>query len=179
MTTEIVKFEFNNQEVDFEQNDQNLMINATQMGKIFGKLPKDFLINETTKSFIDECLKKGNSPFLSVEKEEDLVISKQKSGTWMHRVLALKFAAWLDPAFELWVYTTIDDFLFGRYRRMEESIRLTAARKNRIEELKNELRSNNDSRFVELERLELEDRQSAYIRGKEIKNQLELFREAK
>jgi len=179
MTTEIVKFEFNNQEVDFEQNDQNLMINATQMAKIFGEQVNHFMENDGTKKFIFECLKNRNSGFLGVEKEEDLVISKQKSGTWMHRVLALKFAAWLDPAFELWVYTTIDDLLFGRYRRMEESIRLAAARKNRIEELKNELRSNNDSRFAELERLELEDRQSAYSRGKEIKNQLELFMGAK
>lgn len=176
MNTEIVKFEFNNQEVDFEQNEQTLMVNATQMAKIFGKQVNEFLSNDGTKSFLIECLKNGNSRFLGVEKEEDLVISKQKSGTWMHRVLALKFAAWLDPAFELWVYSTIDDLLFGRYRRMEESLKMAAARKNRIEELKNELRANEGSMFAELERLELEERQSAYVRSKEIKNQLELFR---
>jgi hypothetical protein len=174
MTTEIVKFEFNNQEVDFEQNDQTLMVNATQMGKIFGKLPKDFLINENTKSFIDECLKKGNSPFLGVEKEEDLVTSKQKSGTWMHRILALKFAAWLDPAFELWVYSTIDELLFGRYRKIEESLRLSAQRRNRMDQLKEELRG--DDKFMELERLELEERQQIATRRKQNINQLELFR---
>lgn len=174
MTTEIVKFEFNNQEVDFEQNDQTLMVNATQMGKIFGKLPKDFLINENTKSFIDECLKKGNSPFLGVEKEEDLVTSKQKSGTWMHRILALKFAAWLDPAFELWVYSTIDELLFGRYRKIEESLRLSAQRRNRMDQLKEKLRQ--DDKFMELERLELEERQQIATRRKQNINQLELFR---
>jgi len=43
---------------------------------------------------------------LNIESKEDLIISKQKSGTWMHRVLALNFAAWLEPAFDLWVYAT-------------------------------------------------------------------------
>jgi hypothetical protein len=39
----------------------------------------------------------------------------------MHRILALKFAAWLDPAFELWVYTTIDKIIFGNYREIKEA----------------------------------------------------------
>jgi hypothetical protein len=36
----------------------------------------------------------------------------------MHRVLALKFAAWLDPDFEVWVYSTIDTILFGHYKEL-------------------------------------------------------------
>ncbi|MEI6143742.1 MAG: KilA-N domain-containing protein [Mariniphaga sp.] len=174
MTTEIVKFEFNNQEVDFEQNDQTLMVNATQMAKIFGKLVAHFMANDSTKNFISACLNNRNSDYLNVKTEEDLISSTQKSGTWMHRVLALKFAAWLDPDFEVWVYSTIDELLFGRFRRIEESLRLSAARKNRIDLLRDELRS--EERYAELERLELEERQSAYSRGKENKNQLELFR---
>jgi len=39
----------------------------------------------------------------------------------MHRVLALKFAAWLDPAFELWVFTTIDTIILGHYKAMREA----------------------------------------------------------
>ena len=35
MQPEIMKFEFNQQEVDFEQTNENLMVNATQMSKIF------------------------------------------------------------------------------------------------------------------------------------------------
>lgn len=46
------------------------------------------------------------------------MITKGRSGTWMHRVLALKFAAWLDPEFELWVYCTIDKLMFGDLRNM-------------------------------------------------------------
>jgi hypothetical protein len=43
----------------------------------------------------------------------------------MHRVLALKFAAWLSPDFELWVYTTIDKLLFGKYVEREKSLERT------------------------------------------------------
>jgi hypothetical protein len=38
----------------------------------------------------------------------------------MHRVLALKFAAWLDPKFELWTFTTIDKILNEYYRNQRE-----------------------------------------------------------
>ena len=116
MTTQILKY--NDQEVEFEFNKQNVMVNATEMAKIFGKEVAHFMENESTKKFITASLKTRNSEFLSeekngkfrflnVEKEEDLYSSKQKSGTFMHRILALKFAAWLDPAFELWVYATM------------------------------------------------------------------------
>lgn len=33
--------------------------------------------------------------------------SEGLQGTWVHERLALKFAAWLSPKFELWVYDTI------------------------------------------------------------------------
>jgi hypothetical protein len=116
---------------------ENVMVNATQMGKIFNKLPKDFLKNDETKAFIQECLKKENSPYLSIKKESDLVISRQKSGTWMHRILALKFAAWLNPAFELWVYTQIEELLFGFSRDHDLSIKRTILLQHELRELEN------------------------------------------
>jgi phage regulator Rha-like protein len=173
MQTDIMKFEFNQHEVDFEQTNEKLMVNATQMAKIFDKQVVAFLRNDDTKNFIEECLKSENSHFLGIEKEEDLVISVQKSGTWMHRILALKFAAWLNPAFELWVYSTIDELLFGRYRRMEENLKKTAKIKSKMELLRERLIDNDD--FQELERLELEYKQTVYQRRAENHNQLELL----
>jgi len=172
METQI--FSFNGKAIEFSFEKTNVMVNATEMGKIYDKLPKDFLKNEDTQKFISECLKKENSPFLNVEKEEDLIISAQKTGTFMHRVLALKFAAWLNPAFELWVYKTIDYILFDHYKKVEESLRQSAIRKNRMDEIREKLRTNTE--FIELEQLELSERQAAYNRGKQNKNQLELFR---
>jgi len=119
---ETVKFVYNNTQVDFlPVGNDSLMINATQMAKVFNKDIRDFMILKQTKDFINACLKTGNSRFLEVKNEEDLYVSKQKTGTWMHRILALKFAAWLDPYFEVWVYTTIDKIIFGNYRQIKEA----------------------------------------------------------
>jgi hypothetical protein len=133
MNTQILKY--NDQEVEFEFNKQNVMVNATEMAKIFGKQVNHFMDTDGTRKFIDACLKFNsrkngnseykNSPFFGIEKEDDLIISNQKSGTWMHRILALKFAAWLNPAFELWVYATIENLLFGRHVKREQSFEKT------------------------------------------------------
>lgn len=119
MECKVKKFTYNGSMVEFEIKNENVKVNATEMAKIFGKQVEVFMRSGTTKNFIDECLKSENSRFLGIEKEEDLVVSKQRSGTWMHRVLALKFAAWLNPAFELWVYRTIDDLLFNNKLRQK------------------------------------------------------------
>jgi hypothetical protein len=121
MKTEICVF--NGNKVSFETGkENNMMVNATEMAKIFGKQPHEFISNEGTRRFICAALKNGNSRFLGVEKEEDLFVSKQCSGTWMHRVLALKFAAWLNPDFEVWVYSVIDELLFGKHIKREQSL---------------------------------------------------------
>jgi hypothetical protein len=109
-------------EVEFEPTgSDNVMVNATQMAKIFGKQVNEFTSNENTKAFILECLKNGNSRYLDVKNESDLVVSKQKSGTWMHRILALKFAAWIDSSFEVWVYITIDKILNQSYKEERDA----------------------------------------------------------
>ena len=161
--------------VEFTVKNGHIMVNATQMAKIFNKKVEAFIRNDNTEDFICACLKSENSRFLAIKSETELIVSKQKSGTWMHRILALKFAAWLDSDFEVWVYTTIEDILFGRYRELEDSLRQSAMRKNKIDVLKNELR--HDEKFRELERLELEERQAAHRRGRVNRNQLELFKE--
>lgn len=164
----------NNYEIHFKNEGENLMVNATEMARPFEKKVENFTRMDSTKSFIDECLKNANSRFLRIESEYELIRSVQKSGTWMHRVLALKFAAWLSPAFELWVYSTIDEILFGHYREMEKNLRVSADRQDKIEELKHDLRRH--EQFLELEELMAQERRAAYQRGKFNKNQLSLFR---
>lgn len=119
---EIVNFVYNEKEVDFlpTRND-DVMINATQMANIFGRQVEAFTRNESTQKFMNECLKSENSRFLNIKSESDLLDSKQKSGTWMHRILALKFAAWLDPQFELWVFFTIDKIILGHFKDIRDA----------------------------------------------------------
>ncbi len=123
----IVKKTFGGSTIEFEPfiGKNNVMVNATEMAKIFGKKVENFTRIDSTQNFIAECLKNANRRFLEIENEEDLIVSKQKSGTWMHRILALKFAAWLNPAFELWVYSTIEEIMFGFSREQDQSIQRT------------------------------------------------------
>lgn len=158
----IIQKQFNGIEVEFEplMKNKNVMVNATQMAKVFGKYTKDFMILGTTQNFILECLKTENSRFLGIETEEDLIFSKQKSGTWMHRVLALKFAAWLNPAFELWVYRIIDEILFGALLETEDSIEKTVSLQIEINSLmRKEKKTGEDfDRFLELKKEQSKER---------------------
>jgi hypothetical protein len=151
-----VEFIYQDTEIHFLLgNEKNVMVNATEMGNIFGKLSKDFLKNETTKAFIKECLKKENSPFLGIEKEEDLYVSKQKSGTYFHRILALKFAGWLDPSFELWVYSKIEEVLFGKAKAVGNKISEAELKKEKIKKLIKEAReSGNETAIAILDSLD-------------------------
>lgn len=135
-----IKFIYENIEIDFQTlSNDNLMVNATQMAKIFNKDVFQFTRIEDTKSFINACLKPQNCGLLAINNEEDLIISKQKSGTWMHRVLALKFASWLDSNFEVWVYSTIDKILLGHYRELKEATADKIKAQQQLENKKNEL----------------------------------------
>lgn len=172
---EIMKFEYEGVPVEFEPTRTDVMVNATQMAKIFGKQVNEFLSNDKTQAFMRACLNNGNSRYLGVEVESDLVVSKQKSGTWMHRILALKFAAWLDPYFEVWVYQVIDELLFGAAKRLHESIIESAKRRARIEELRSQL--NEGDRYLELFTLENEEKRLTKRRAIDSSRQLNMFKE--
>jgi hypothetical protein len=137
---EVVHFIYQGKEVDFlPSGNENLMVNATQMAKLFGKDLFQFTKSDNTKEFIKACLKPANAGLLGVKTEEDLIISRQKSGTWMHRILALKFAAWLDPEFEVWVFTTIDKIILGHYKEIKEATTAKFLAERALEAKKQEL----------------------------------------
>ena len=168
-------FMYGDTEIEFTLEGKNgVMINATQMAKVFNKRIDVFLKTEPTKEFINALEfppQGGNSESLS---KEEIIVTNHRHGTFMHRILALKFAAWLDPHFEVWVYRTINDLLFNHYQKLEDSLKESAKRKNQIEKLQEEL--NQDPRFLELEMLKLRERQATYARSKMNVSQLELFR---
>jgi len=121
MNSQLMTFEYEANDVEFyTEKNGVVMVNATQMAKIYNKRIDFFLKSENTKSFI-KVLEftpfGGNSDLL---KPEEILKTKGKSGTWMHRILALKFAAWLDPRFELWVFSTIDKILVGDFGEIKE-----------------------------------------------------------
>jgi len=119
---EVINFIYNGTPVDFETTgNANLMVNATQMAKIFGKRVDVFLKSDHAKEFINvlELTPFGDS--LVPLKREQIIQTKNGVNTFFNRILALKFAAWLEPKFELWVFATIDKIILGSYKELKEA----------------------------------------------------------
>ena len=112
-------FEKNDSEykISFETKDGSLMVNATQMGKAFGEnhKPQKFLRTKGVKAFINELkkeIKKNGADMSLTYLPEPFIINDNTvkpslRGTWMHEKLALKYAEWLSPSFNLWVINQI------------------------------------------------------------------------
>jgi hypothetical protein len=77
------------------------MVNATQMAKPFGKQPRDFMKADHAQRFTEVLAAKLNVLPTDLVR---IVNGGKGYGTWMHQKLALKFASWLNPEFELCVY---------------------------------------------------------------------------
>jgi len=116
-----VKFIYNDRSIEFLQGNSSIMVNATQMAKVFNKRIDFFLKSENTKAFIRALKFPPNGGNLKPLDDEQILKTRGRSGTFMHRILALKFAAWLDPKFELWVYSTIDKILFAQFQEIKDA----------------------------------------------------------
>lgn len=108
----IEKFESNLVAFDFE----NETVNATDMIKAFPeKKMNNFLRNQQTKDFIDVL--KSNTRISVI-----LAKTGNTGGTWMHKLLAYKFASWLSPQFELFVYQTFDKAINERLKQQQRQL---------------------------------------------------------
>lgn len=136
----------------------NIMVNATEMAKIFNKRTDVFLKTDATKEYIevlktlpkDEKLWPLFPPFggnndenrlknvqlfdlfppngvnnfdgeVELLQDNDIKYTSKRGGTMMHHLLAIEFAAWLDPSFKLFINIFIDYLLFGHYKRHWEA----------------------------------------------------------
>lgn len=110
----IIKFKYEDHPISFEFEDGNKMINATEMAKPFRKLVGHFLALKGSKDYILLLESRYRDSDNGVNKEVLRVVqggTPELQGTWMDEKLALKFAAWLSPEFELWVYDKIEELL--------------------------------------------------------------------
>lgn len=86
------------------------MVNATQLAKIYGKRPNDYLSLPATNQLINAITRKYGIS------ENQLVISKAGSshnggGTWMHRLIVVDFCQWLDIDLKLWCTEKLDELM--------------------------------------------------------------------
>ena len=158
----------------------NIMINATQMAKIFGKKTEVFLKTDHAKEYIELLEKTIENEIILPPNggriKPKVVENRGRNGVFFERRLALKFAAWLDVEFELWVYSTIDNILFGNYKKHWEAHTLQEEAKERMLLLKEQMLTNPTAEMV-LEYFEQERIINATNteKRKAIKDQIHLF----
>lgn len=184
----LLEFQFGNQVVEFDISGTDVLVNATEMARIYGKVPYDFLKQEGTKRFIEELkasflenrsdLKSERDAGNALLGDENIVRTDRggddRGATWMHRQLALKFAAWLDPKFEVWIFRTIDQLIYEHTRRTTDELKEKAKLMDRKAELIQELQAN--GLFQEYSLIEFKLRQISNRVGKLNTSQIDMFR---
>jgi len=101
-------FQYDGSPVSFKKSNR-VMVNATEMAKPFGKLPKDWLSNKSTKEFLSTL--SAVRGIILTDLVEIIQGGNDKQGTWMHEDVALEFARWLSPSFAIWCNDRIKELL--------------------------------------------------------------------
>lgn len=104
-------FDYKGSKISFA-NGKNVMVNATEMGKKFGKRVTDWMDNQYSKEYIQELTEVRKS--VSADFQAVRIVkggNPELQGTWMHEDVALEFARWLSPAFAIWCNDRIKELL--------------------------------------------------------------------
>ena len=116
MNNEIISFNYNGAVIPFALTGNDVMINATEMAKPFRKRIADWKRLPSTQEYLNALFKVGFSHL------DQLIISEwggsnsgSGRGTWMHRLVAIEFARWLNPEFSIWCNQKIDEIINQGY----------------------------------------------------------------
>lgn len=111
MNTNLNVFEYEGNQITFNLNDGDVMINLTEVAKAFPNKNLSEIVNsQDVKEYIEELSKIENSIFT------DYLIVRKGSphlggGTWAHRRVALRVAQKLSARFAIWVDEKIETLL--------------------------------------------------------------------
>ena len=108
LTNSIQIYQYNGSPVTFQKGD-NVMVNATEMAKPFGKLVADWTRQKSTEEFLTQLSAVRGIPISALI--QSVKGGNGIQGTWMHEDVALEFARWLSPAFSIWCNDHIKELL--------------------------------------------------------------------
>jgi len=195
----ILEFIYKENTISFNPTgNDDVMVNATEMAKAFGKRIDVFLKAEHVQEFIDalieslnedlELLKIGDDSDLKSTDEfppnggnsepitrDQIIQTRGQNGTWMHRFLALEFAGWLDARFKVWVWKKIDKIILGHYREVKAATYEKLAAEKAVELKRKQLLKNNPE-FVEFLALEGKLTETEKKRLKALKSSMDQFK---
>lgn len=101
-------FNYNGSDISFNKGDE-VMVNATEMAKVFGKNVGDWLRLKTTSEFAEALSTDMQIPISALI--QVVKGGNNNQGTWMHEDVALEFARWLSPSFAIWCNKRIKELL--------------------------------------------------------------------
>ena len=144
---QLFEFQFNGKVIEFNLSETDVMVNATEMAKLYGQRPYAYLRQQETKKLIEELQKMPFKAFncvgdthlntlntlfsfeVGINSADNVPILHTKKGrggdggaTWMHRYLALDFAGWLDVKFKVWMIITIDNLIHEYGRQTKDTV---------------------------------------------------------
>ncbi|GLE86404.1 DNA-binding protein [Pseudomonas aeruginosa] len=101
-------------------------LHATKIAERFGKRIDHWLDNAETLEYIralDEVLSGAESQILDTRNSGYVKTSRARvdrgGGTWLHPLLAVAFARWLDAKFSVWCDLRIEELLHGNQSAMD------------------------------------------------------------
>lgn len=164
--------------------DKNVMVNATEMAKMFDKRTAKYLKTDSTKSFIIALERapfgarsEGDQPLNGGRSNPKMIDNRGHMGIYFNRKLALDFAAWLDVDFRVWIIDIIDELLFAKNKKVAQ---VFSNEHNLIEQqrkiIENAVESNNKELFDLLD-IQLKLEKNKYQKRKALKdftNQFEM-----
>ena len=106
--TALQVYSYEGSNITFSQG-ENVMVNATEMAKPFGKQVTKWTNTQQTKDFLQELAevrKCTSADLVRVVKG-----GNKQQGTWMHEDVAMEFARWLSPKFAIWCNDRIKELL--------------------------------------------------------------------
>lgn len=133
----------------FTNSNKNVMVNATEMAKVFGKRIDHFTKTDHAKKYIKFLTERTLNGGHSVVK---IVDDRGHMGMYFHRKLAIKFAMWLDDEFFDWVIDKIDEILHGKINEVKISIdKIKNAEEKLVEAIETAKRSGNKEALTIIE----------------------------
>ena len=161
-----LEFLFQERAIHFLINpdDKNIMVNATEMAKLFNRRTEDFLKTKTTKSYIKEIENDDKCPLIRGQ----IIQDRGRNGIFFCEELALDFASWLDPKFKLWVYRTIKNILTAKTKQVQSAISFKEQQKKDRETIIKRATEQNNTDLLDLLKVDKAIARADYLEKKAI-----------
>ncbi len=140
-------FQYNGNNITFQSENGDTMVNATQMAKPFGKSPNHWLRNNSSKEFINQlgALRNRNPSDLVC------ITNGDNGNTWLHEDVALEFARWLSPKFAIWCNDRIKELFKYGFSATENTLERIQANPDIIIQLATALKEERERHQRELQ----------------------------